>query len=209
MAPLWIIGRVYNILNKNSESAIGAIMLMVRTLPSFGDPSNQLLYLSYNHQERTMFNEQYRTDPPSIAYKKGKQAIYLDSKDYESSIIPFGRIYVEKIQLAIFSDIMVELIQLIGRGRRSSANQIRGAPIRLFFIDHAWLSNPSWKYLSAKFLSNWIKRSDWNLLYCLYRAIIESLRDYVGLDNLKEETINKKLIELKKEKIKEDNINEY
>lgn len=181
ISPLKVISREHNILNPEGRSAIGTIMMLVRPIPPINNARAYLSYLGYNHLNRTKNLSDYSSVLPGEAFINCLRQIHRDRHSYERSMVPFSRIPFKSIQMGIVADILVELVQLIGRGRRGKLNEHGGSPIRLFFIDGAFVSKLSWKKLIGELILLWKSTQDWDQLIFLYKPIIQALSEYSGV----------------------------
>jgi hypothetical protein len=184
VAPLAVIGRELNILNNDSVAAIGSIYLLVRTLPNPDKPDMELTYLCNKYMTRIDSNKFVDLKHPGMVFLENSKLLHFDQNDYQNSMVPFCKIPSQDVQLGIVSDILVELIQLLGRGRRGFGYDDSKGGIRLYFVDGAFLANPSWKSLIRELILRWkVIPEKWTFLYSLYKPIFDNLMIYAGIPN--------------------------
>ena len=179
ISPLSIISRGHNILNMEGRSIISSIFVFVRPLPNMSDPCLYLLYLSYHYIKRIKENNIFCSDNFGNAFFKNYRMLRKDEKEYQTSLVPFSKIGYENIQLGIVADIIVDLIQLMGRGRRGTFFSKDGAPISLYFIDGAF---SHWKSLIKKLFRKIHTLPQWSYFYQIYKPIIKSFMDFAEIE---------------------------
>jgi hypothetical protein len=179
ISPLVIVSRGHNILNEEGTSAISSIFLLVRPLPNYTDPASIILYCGHYYMNRLKNNNKFCSDTPGNSFFSNYSLVRRDLDDYTRSFVPFSRIPYKEVKLGIVADIIVEIIQLIGRGRRGEHKSQDGVPISLFFIDGAFYK---WKHLIKDLIKELQSHPDWNFFYSLYQPIIKSLKEYSQLE---------------------------
>lgn len=126
VSALQPMARGHNIVNDDGLSAIGAVVVCVRPLPSSDDPKNNLAHLCY---------ETWNTIAPSSSlsgiFRKERALANMILHSIRSSPPAFNQ-QPANVRHYTVMNILVSLTQLIGRGRRG------GTPVTCYFADGAF-----------------------------------------------------------------------
>jgi len=128
IAPLAVVERGANILD-GEISALGAIYVVVRPVPLIDEPAELLAHISHR-----LWRETWQGATPPRRLDERMKAAGKHFDDIVRSAQYF-RSLPEWVRLGIVAEIIVSLIQLVGRARRG------GTPGELYLVDDAFFDN--------------------------------------------------------------------
>jgi len=125
IAPLAVVERGANILD-GELSALGAIYVVVRPVPIIDEPAELLAHINHRLWSETWSS---RTPPERLGRRVEQAGRHFDEIVRNAQ---FFRSLPEWVQLGIIAEIIISLVQLVGRARRG------GTPGELYLVDDAF-----------------------------------------------------------------------
>jgi hypothetical protein len=178
IAPLAIIERGVNILVGDS-SALGAIYLVIRPVPVLDDPNELLAHI--NHR---LWAES-RTDTTADSHPLGTLAQRMKNAGLYFNEIVCSAQYFRSlpgwVQRGIVAEIIVGLIQLVGRARRG------GTPGEVHLVDYAFFDDrgkSSLPRLINELRDEWRKTGELDRLLALYGPTLRAFFDFAQRHHL-------------------------
>ena len=168
IAPLAVVERGVNILD-GEVSALGAIYLVVRPVPIIDEPAELLAHI--NHR---LWRETWDGDTPPDRLKKRMDEAGRHFGDIVRSPQYF-RSLPEWVQLGVVAEIIVSLVQLVGRARRG------GTPGELYLVDDAFfdpLGRSDLPGLILRLRDEWRAAGQLERLRELYGPTLESFFEF-------------------------------
>jgi hypothetical protein len=136
IAPLSVICRGHNIVNRNGESAISSIWVLVRPLPPTDDIARALAHVSYEANLAAPSG-----DTVTARMDKSRRHAEGCLHEFFRGAGPFS-FMPPKLRHALLCDVLVELVQLAGRCRRG------GTDVGFHLVDGAFTDDDlGWKKL--------------------------------------------------------------
>jgi hypothetical protein len=169
IAPLARVQRGVNIIGAADRSAIGSVWLVVRPIPLVDEPDELLAHVN----ARALAAHPAAEDPVAILHARRSTA----GRYFEDIVtsLPYFRSTPEEVRLAITSEIMLGVIQLVGRARRG------GTPATIHLADGAFLdptAGPDLASLIRRLRDRWRNDGVLDRLRELYGTTLEAFFTY-------------------------------
>ncbi|MGA4604990.1 hypothetical protein [Pseudoalteromonas maricaloris] len=163
------VARGHNILQPGSaESAISAIYVLVRPVPHFIDPSLALAHVSYNS-----LKTEYVEPASHEILKREQKYAHISLRQYYNEIGPI-KLLTPELKMEYFCNVLVELLQLAGRGRRG------GTDIAIYLVDGAFHDQEcGWAVLIKDTLDIWKESGHYEQMKILHGALINALERFI------------------------------
>ena len=171
VAPLKCVSRGHNILQPENPrlSALASIFVLVRPVPPSSDPRRSLAHLSYQAMRALPTVEPAR---PGQALERERKRAQQGFRTLQRNALAFSRMDPRLVHEAL-CDVLGELEQLVGRGRRGLTD------IDMFLVDAAFDdANASWAALFQRSFEIWRKSGDLDVMRRLHRPFIAALQRY-------------------------------
>lgn len=168
VSSIFPMARGHNIVNDNSESAIGAIVVCVRPLPSSDRPGNNLAHICYETGNQIA---------PSASPGEG----LIQERKHANAILyairnssPAFSQQPANVRHYTVMNILVTLTQLMGRARRG------GTPVTCYLADAAFFdSRTSWAGLLKDTVERLRIAGDWPQFARHHAALATALTHYI------------------------------
>ncbi len=170
VAPIQIISRGYNILNRQEESSFGLISIGSRNMPPMDSIESIILFANYFSMKNFVESPLLRGKNPYAGYNKNLEYYRRQISRYKNCIMPFSNIQDEEVKQGILANSLVQDTQLIGRGRRG---KLKPSSIQLLLHDGAFQQKK--KNVLHKYLENIGKSQGFILLKNMHLPIIKKL----------------------------------
>lgn len=168
VSSIFPMARGHNIVNSNSESAIGGIVVCVRPLPSSDRPGNNLAHICY--ETGNTISASFKPGEGVIAERRLANGILFSIR---SSSPAFSQ-QPSNIRHYTVMNILVTLTQLMGRARRG------GTEVTCYFADAAFFDG---KTTWAKLLNESVKRlkdsGEWTQFSRHHAALATAIKKYI------------------------------
>ncbi|GAA0950920.1 hypothetical protein [Nonomuraea longicatena] len=177
IAPLALVERGVNILD-GEVSALGAIYMVVRPIPILDEPAELLGHI--NHR---LWSDTLRTDPDARdALDRLDERMKQAGRHFEEIVrsAQYFRSLPEWVQLGIVAEIMIGLIQLVGRARRG------GTPGEVYLVDDAFFDaggRSDLPHLIARLRERWQDTGELARLTTLYGPTLLAFFDFADRMN--------------------------
>jgi hypothetical protein len=158
-----------NIIGAADRSAIGSVWLVVRPIPLVDEPDELLAHVN----SRALAAHPAAEDPVAVLHARRSTA----GRYFEDIVtsLPYFRSTPEEVRLAITSEIMLGVIQLVGRARRG------GTPATIHLADGAFLdptAGPDLASLIRRLRDRWRNDGVLDRLRELYGTTLEAFFTY-------------------------------
>ncbi|MDP9555095.1 UNVERIFIED_ORG: hypothetical protein J2W65_000694 [Pseudomonas parafulva] len=162
------IARGHNIVHPNGRSAIGAIIVCVRPLPPSDNSADTLGHVTYDNSKSLGF---YRT--PGEAMVASRSLAYRNLNAIRFALPNFSS-QPENIRHFTIMNILVDLAQLAGRGRRGET------PITCYFGDAAFVDGKtSWADLLRASIQHMKKNGEWDDFCQEHAGMAGAMQQYI------------------------------
>lgn len=172
IAPLAVVERGANILD-GGVSALGAIYMVVRPVPILDEPAELLAHISHRLWADTLGSEPDSRDALDRLEERMKQAgLHFDEIVRSAQ---YFRALPEWVQLGIVAEIMIGLIQLVGRARRG------GTPGEVYLVDDAFFDaagRSDLPHLIGRIRDTWESTGQLDRLLNLYGPTLQSFFEF-------------------------------
>ncbi|MGN9846928.1 hypothetical protein ACTMTI_53455 [Nonomuraea sp. H19] len=172
IAPLAVVERGANILD-GGMSALGAIYMVVRPVPVLDEPAELLAHINHRLWSDTLKAEPNHREPLDQLEHRMRRA----GQHFEEIVrsAQYFRSLPEWVQLGVVAEIMVGLIQLVGRARRG------GTPGEIYLVDDAFF-DPSGRSdlpsLVGRIRNRWQAAGELDRLLSLYGPTLQAFFDF-------------------------------
>ncbi|WP_404359795.1 hypothetical protein [Methylotuvimicrobium sp. KM1] len=168
IAPFLSICRGHNILQPGSDkSAIASIYVLVRPVPTLDSPGIALAHVNYS-----LLNVCTPEMQPLETLEWEQRHAYARLNGFYERIGPFKSL-PEDLRMECFCNVLVEMLQLAGRGRRGET------PIDVFLVDSAFAdSKAGWRELAQTALSTWQTQGKMEEMTRIHGALIHALENF-------------------------------
>jgi hypothetical protein len=168
LAPLAVVERGANILD-GEVSALGAIYMVVRPVPILDEPAELLAHIDHR-----LWSTELRSATP---LERAEERMKLAGGLFEELIgsPQYFRSLPEWVQLGIVAEIIIGLVQLVGRARRG------GTPGELYLVDDAFFDprgRSDLPRLIVRLRERWQKAGHLDRLLALYGPTLEAFFDF-------------------------------
>lgn len=169
VSALGPMARGHNIVNSDGFSAIGAVVICVRPLPSSDSPNNNLAHICY---ETSKF----------VAPSSSPGVLMMQERKHSNALLqkirtarPAFSQQPANIRHYTIMNILVSLTQLIGRGRRG------GTPVTCYFADAAFLEGlKPWPLMLNESVEQLKQDGDWNQFARHHAGVASALLKYIN-----------------------------
>lgn len=168
VSSIFPMARGHNIVNDNSESALGGIVVCVRPLPSSDRPGNNLAHICYETGNSIVPSE----SPGERLIQERKHANGMLYAIRNSS--PAFSQQPANVRHYTVMNILVTLTQLMGRARRG------GTPVTCYLADAAFFDGRTkWASLLAETIRRLEDAGDWPQFARHHAALATALKLYI------------------------------
>lgn len=169
VSALGPMARGHNIVNADGLSAIGAVVICVRPLPSSDSPNNNLAHICYETGKAVAFY----SSPGLLMMQERKHSNAL-LQSIRTARPAFSQ-QPDNIRHYTIMNILVSLTQLIGRGRRG------GTPVTCYFADAAFLNGlKPWHEMLNESVHQLKKDGDWDQFERHHAGVASALLKYIN-----------------------------
>jgi hypothetical protein len=169
VSALGPMARGHNIVNSDGFSAIGAVVICVRPLPSSDSPNNNLAHICYETGKAVALS----SSPGVLMMQERKHSNALLQKIRTAR--PAFSQQPANIRHYTIMNILVSLTQLIGRGRRG------GTPVTCYFADAAFLEGlKPWPQMLNESVQQLKKDGDWDQFERHHAGVASALLKYIN-----------------------------
>lgn len=185
ISPLAVVARGHNILQPGTDqSALGAILVLVRPVPPLADPGRVLAHVSYGGSRIRVRKPPLGglKDPAehgiSEAIEAERVAARARFRRYFRAVRPFTQLE-PTLQHEVMSDVLAELAQLAGRARRG------GTEVDVYLVDGAFEEGTgNWPTLLKNCFARWKDAGVLDDMLWTHRAFLTALAGYAEVDFL-------------------------
>lgn len=168
VSSIFPMARGHNIVNANSESALGGIVVCVRPLPSSDRPGNNLAHICYETG-----NSIRASCSPGEGLTAERRLANGMLFSIRNSSPAFGQ-QPANIRHYTVMNILVTLTQLMGRARRG------GTPVTCHFADAAFFDNKTtWASLLEATVAQLMKNGEWPQFERHHAALAAAITNYI------------------------------
>ncbi|MGV8865075.1 MAG: hypothetical protein ACOH2T_28490 [Pseudomonas sp.] len=169
VSALGPMARGHNIVNADGLSAIGAVVICVRPLPSSDSPNNNLAHICYETGK-------------AVALHSSPGALMMQERKHSNALLqsirtarPAFSQQPANIRHYTIMNILVSLTQLIGRGRRG------GTPVTCYFADAAFLNGlKPWPEMLNESVQQLKHDGDWDQFERHHAGVASALLMYIN-----------------------------
>lgn len=169
VSALGPMARGHNIVNSDGFSAIGAVVICVRPLPSSDSPNNNLAHICYETGK-------------AVALSSSPGVLMMQERKHSNALLqnirtarPAFSQQPANIRHYTIMNILVSLTQLIGRGRRG------GTPVTCYFADAAFLEGlKPWPQMLNESVQQLKKDGDWDQFERHHAGVASALLNYIN-----------------------------
>jgi hypothetical protein len=172
IAPLARVQRGVNIIGVADQSAIGSVWLVVRPIPLVDEPAELLAHVNAH----ALAMHPAAKDPITVLHMR-RSAAGRHFEDIVTSL-PYFRSTPEDVKLAITAEIVLGVIQLVGRARRG------GTPATIYLADGAFLDptvGPDLASLIRRLRDRWHNDGVLDRLRELYGTTLDAFLTYADM----------------------------
>jgi hypothetical protein len=177
IAPLAVVERGVNILD-GDVSALGAIYLVVRPIPIIDEPAQLLAHINHRLWAESLQDRSAGAEPLDVLEGRMKDAGLYFAEVVRSA--QFFRSLPDWVQHGVVAEIIVGLIQLVGRARRG------GTPGDVHLVDYAFFDTRSRADLPSLILQlrqKWENNGQLERLLDLYGPTLRAFFDFAERHN--------------------------
>lgn len=169
VSALGPMARGHNIVNSDGFSAIGAVVICVRPLPSSDSPNNNLAHICYETGKAVALS----SSPGVLMMQERRHANAMLQKIRTAR--PAFSQQPANIRHYTIMNILVSLTQLVGRGRRG------GTPVTCYFADAAFLEGlKPWPQMLNESVEQLKRDGDWNQFERHHAGVASALLKYIN-----------------------------
>lgn len=169
VSALGPMARGHNIVNSDGLSAIGAVVICVRPLPSSDSPNNNLAHICYETGK-------------AVASSNSLGVLMMQERKHSNALLqkirtarPAFSQQPDNIRHYTIMNILVSLTQLIGRGRRG------GTPVTCYFADAAFLEGlKPWPKMLNESVRQLKADGDWDQFERHHAGVASALLRYIN-----------------------------
>jgi hypothetical protein len=177
IAPRNVISRGHNILQRLASTPIGRqlsairhVFMVIRPVPPMGRMDRGLAHVTYNSRRKF-----HPTNDPVTSRESERIDAERHFRKFRGQTHTLMGLDTE-LRQQVFCDVLVELLQIIGRARRGDTS------VDLYFVDSAFATgHVSWQQMFEEAYSTWHDEGELELMTSMHRSLLEGLTTYAGL----------------------------
>lgn len=168
VSSIYPMARGHNIVNDDGLSALGAVVVCVRPMPSSDQPANNLAHICYTIGQRVMPGER-----PGLVLIQERGLSNRVLNDIRTSPPSFSR-QPEEIRHFTIMNVLVTMTQFVGRARRG------GTKVTCYLADAAFFDNSkTWAHLLGETILKLKSDGHWQAFSRHHAGLVEAMNLYI------------------------------